>query len=233
MMYPVLQRLSTAWLLLGVLLASACSSQQPSLRSASGQPVDFSGHWELNYGQSDNIQARLNALVRELRKQSERRGAGGEVGGASISVGGGGANSGASVIGLAQMADMITQSQLLTIDQDEEGIQVKREGNFALDCQFVGESAYRVDSPLGRELCGWDGHQLVFTLLLPEGLSIRHRLTLSPDGQSMNIASTVVSDRVSQPFTLSRVYRRFDPAAAGYHCKMTLTRGRVCTTEAQ
>ncbi|MBN7798654.1 hypothetical protein [Parahaliea mediterranea] len=233
MIAPLLQRLLTACLLAAMLLAGACANPQAPLRGDNGQPADFSGHWELNYGQSDNIQARLNALMRELRRQNERRGAGGEVGGALISVGGGGANSGASVFGLAQMADLITRSPQLIIDQDEEGIQVKREGNFALDCQFVGDSAYRVDSPLGRELCGWDGHQLVFTLLLPEGLSIRHRLTLSPDARSMNIASTVVSDQVSQPFTLNRVYSRFDPAAAGYHCKMTLTRGRVCTTEAQ
>lgn len=228
MRYPLPIVCFLAGLLPGLL--GACSSQQPALAGESGQPVNFSGHWELNYGQSDDLQARLNALVRELRRESERRGAPGEVGGPAISIGGGG-NSNASVIGLARMADLITRSPLVTIEQDSEGIQVKREGNFALDCQFVGESAYRVESPLGRELCGWDGHQLVFTLLLPEGLSIRHRLTLSEDGQYMNIASTVVSDQVSQPFTLNRVYNRFDPGAKGYHCKMTVTRGRVCTTE--
>lgn len=215
------------------LTLGACSQQQAPLRAQSKQPVNFSGHWELDYAQSDNLQARLNALVRELRKQNERRGASGEIGGGPALVVGGVGNSGDSIIGLARMADLITQSALLTVSQDAEGIKVKREGNFALDCQFTGDTAYRVDSPLGRELCGWDGHQMVFTLLLPEGLSIRHRLTLSPDRQHMNIASTVISDRVSEPFTLNRVYNRFDPATTGYHCKMTLTRGRVCTTESQ
>ncbi|MFV0276414.1 MAG: hypothetical protein ACK5HY_04415 [Parahaliea sp.] len=221
-----------AGLLLAVLL-SACSSQGqlPKLSGESRQPVDFSGSWERNYGQSDDIQARLNALVRELRRQAERRSGPGEAGGSGISIGGG--NSGASVIGLARMADMITQSTLLTIAQDEEGIQVEREGDFALDCQFAGPEAYRKDSPLGRELCGWDGHQLVFTLLLPGGLSIRHRLTLSADRQYLNVATTVVSDQVSYPFTLNRVYDRFVPGSTGYRCEMTVTRGRVCTTEAQ
>ncbi|GAB3276687.1 hypothetical protein [Parahaliea aestuarii] len=221
-----------ALLFSSLLLLSACAEQQPRLAGESrGQPVDFSGHWEMNYAQSDNIQARLNALVRELRKENERRSAaGGEVGGPAIAIGG--ANSGASVMGLAQMADMITQSALVTIDQDSQGIQVKREGNFALDCQFTGPDAYRLDSPFGRELCGWDGHQLVFTLLLPDGLSIRHRLTLSPDRQNMNIATTVLSDQVSQPFTLNRVYTRFEPGSSGFRCEMTVTRGRVCTTEA-
>ena len=213
-------------------LGSGCSSAPTQLGGKNQQPVNFSGDWEMNYAQSDNIQARLNTLVRELRKQAERRGSpGGEVSGPGITIGGG--NAGASVIGLAQMADLVTQSSLLNIKQDEEGIQVKREGNFALDCQFVGDSAYRVDSPLGSERCGWVGHQLAFTLYLPEGLSIRHLLTLSPDRQQMNIASTVVSDQVSIPFTLNRVYSRFDPANQGYHCKMTVTRGRVCTTESR
>ncbi|TXS95673.1 hypothetical protein FV139_07330 [Parahaliea maris] len=232
MMSPPTESYITALLLALTLALAGCTSTEPSLSGSSRQPVDFSGHWEMNYAQSDNIQARLNSLVRELRKQSERRGAAhGEVGGPAISIGG--TNNGASVIGLAQMADMITQSAVVIIDQDDEGIQVKREGNFALDCQFAGPDAYRVDSPLGRELCGWDGHQLVFTLLLPDGLSIRHRLTRSEDGQQLNIATTVVSDQVSYPFTLNRVFTRFEPGSAGYRCEMTVTRGRVCTTEAE
>lgn len=218
----------------GLLLALTGCAQTPQLSPtpvSGGAPVDFSGDWELNYAQSDNIQARLNGLVRELRKQNERASRAGEAGGPVISVGGN--DSGASVIGLAQMADLITQSTLLKVEQNPDAIQVKREGNFALDCHFTGSGAYRVDSPLGRELCGWDGHQLVFTLLLPEGLSIRHRLTLSNDRQQMQIASTVVSDQVSVPFTLNRVYSRFDPAASGFRCEQTLTRGKVCTTESR
>lgn len=232
MMSPPTKPSVTAALLALVLTLCACAGSEPRLSGSARQPVDFSGHWEMNYAQSDNIQVRLNALVRELRKQSERRGATrSEIGGPAIAIGGG--YSGASVIGLAQMADMITQSAVVIIDQDDEGIEVKREGNFALDCQFAGPDAYRVDSPLGRELCGWDGHQLVFTLLLPDGLSIRHRLTRSQDGQQLNIATTVVSDQVAYPFTLNRVFTRFEPGAAGYRCEMTVTRGRVCTTEAK
>ncbi len=219
-------------LCLGLGLA-ACSQQPINLQPQSNsQPVDFSGHWEMNYAQSDDIRAEVNGLVREVRKQAQRRAAVADVGGALVNVGGGG-GMGESVIALAQMADMITQSALMTITQDDEAIKVEREGDFALDCQFVGDQAYATDSPLGRERCGWDGHQLVFTLFLPDGLSIRQRMTLSPDREQLNVATTVVSSQVSQPFTLNRVYNRYDPAEAGFHCKMTLTRGRVCTTEAQ
>jgi hypothetical protein len=218
-------------LLLALSLLGGCAQRGAALSPQARQPVDFSGHWELDYGQSDNIQARLNTLVRELHKRSERQAAlKGDLAGPAFVVGGQGA---APVIALAQMAELVSRAPLLDVAQDEQGILVKREGDFALDCRFLGARAHWEESMLGRELCGWDGHQLVFTLLLPEGLSIRHRLTLSPDGQQMNVASTVASDQVVYPFTLNRVYQRFDPAATGFHCEQTLTRGRVCTTEGQ
>ena len=229
-----------ALVLLSVLLFSACGGEE--VRKAQPIPVsnvdmvDFSGNWELDYGKSDNIQAKLNAMVRELRRQAERRAraqqrGSNERGSGSIAVGN--SNSGASVIGLAQMADMITQSQLLEIEQSENDIRVDREENFALTCEFFDDKPMVVENPLGTETCGWVGHQLLFRILLPEGLSIQHVLTRSPTGDQMSIATTVVSDRVTTPFTLNRVYRRFEPGSSGYTCEVTLTKGRVCTTEAK
>lgn len=218
-----------------VLLLAACASQEQRLPAASRTGVDFSGSWSLDYGQSDNIQVRLNGLVRELQREAERRAqaAGNERRGpgAALMLGSSGTDSGASVIGLAQMADLVSKSQLLDIEQDARQIRVRREGGFALDCDFHDGRPTVVETPLGSELCGWDGHQLMFLLALPEGLSIRHRLTLGPDGEMLNVATTVSSDRVSYPFTLNRVYRRMDPEAHGFSCEQTLTRGKVCTTE--
>ena len=220
-----------------VLLLAACGSQEQRQPVASRTGVDFSGSWSLDYGQSDNIQVRLNGLVRELQREAERRAqaAGGELRGpgAALMVGSPGTDSGASIIGLAQMADLVSKSQLLDIEQDASQIRVRREGDFALDCDFHDGRPTVVETPLGSELCGWDAHQLFFVLALPEGLSIRQRLTLGPDGQMLNIATTVSSDRVSYPFTLNRVYRRMDPEAHGFSCEQTLTRGKVCTTEAR
>ena len=195
--------------------------------------VDFSGSWEMDYSKSDNIQARLNSMVRELQRQAERRAqrGGNERGAGTISVGN--SNTGATVIGLAQMADMITQSPLLEIKQSENDIRVKREENFALTCEFFDDKPMVLENPLGTETCGWVGHQLLFRILLPEGLSVQHVLTRSPTGEQMSIATTVVSDRVTTPFTLNRVYRRFEPGSSGYTCEVTLSKGRVCTTEAQ
>lgn len=214
--------------LLILVLLPGCSEQPRPLETRSTGPVNFSGAWELDYSQSDNLQARLNALVRELQRQSVPSGYQQP---AAVSIGSSGHNSGASIIGLAQMAEYITRSQLLEITQGEHDILVKREENFALGCEFHPGRTYTLETPLGREACGWDGHQLLFRVFLPEGLTIQHRLTLDPAGDRLNIATTLVSDRVSRPFTVNRVYNRYDPTADGISCTLTLTRGRVCTTE--
>ena len=122
---------------------------------------------------------------------------------------------------------------MLEIEQDEHKIRVKREEDFALSCEFYPGQYHTVETPLGREICGWDRHQLIFRIMLPEGLGIQHVLSLGPDGQWLNIATTVTSDRVTSPFTVNRVYARYQPQDTGYSCKMTISRGRVCTTESQ
>ena len=215
---------------------AGCAEQDRRAGGAAGAAAvtagaDLAGAWELDYGQSDNIQAELNTLVRQLRREAERRAnARGDNRSGAMAVGSAAADTGASIIGLARMADYITESQLLDIQQGPTDILVKREENFALTCEFHGEESREVRNPLGREICGWDDHQLVFWILLPEGLKINHRFSLGPSGERLNIATTVYSDRVSYPFTLNRVYNRYDPDSEGYSCEQTLTRGKVCTT---
>jgi hypothetical protein len=218
---------------------SACSSppaKKPALQGSNTKAVDFSGSWELDYGQSDNTQEKLDSIVRKLNREAERRAQGnmrqGPVGGGMI-IGGANGNSGSSVLGLVRMADMITQSSLLDIEQNAHKIRVKREADSDLTCEFYAGKMRTVETPFGTEICGWKGHQLVFKLLLPGGLSIQHVMTKGANGQKLNIATTVVSDLVSFPFTLNRVYNRFVPGDSGYRCEMTLTRGRVCTTESR
>jgi len=224
-----------ALLLTSCLLLASCSSggsrpKKAVLQGQSSGDVDFTGSWEMDYAQSDNIQTKLDSMVRELQRQADRRSQGGNQG--AMMVGGsGGANSAPSLIGLARMSDLITRSPLLKIKQREHDIKIKREENFALTCEFYAGQYKSVETPLGTEICGWNGHQLVFKILLPDGLSIQHVMTIASYGGKLNIATTVVSDQVSYPFTLNRVYNRFVPGSSGYSCKMTLTKGRVCSTQ--
>ncbi len=213
---------------------AACGTQKrqgSTKHEGNTQSVDLSGHWELNYSKSDNIQAQLNIMVRELRRRQERRaqGRGDSRAGPAVSMGG--SDTSASVIGLARMADLVTQSQLLEVEQETFKIRIDREDNFALTCEYYPGQPVLTKNPLGNEICGWDDHQLVFRLMLPEGLIIQHRLTLGAEGEHLNIATTVYSDQVSYPFTLNRVYNRYEPSNTGISCEITLTRGKVCTTE--
>jgi hypothetical protein len=189
----------------------------------------------MDYGQSDNTQEKLDSMVRELNRDAQRRAQQGGMqqgafgGGMVINSSGG--NSGSSIMGLVRMADLITQSPLLEITQDTHKIRVKREADFDLTCEFYPGELNRVETPFGTEICGWNGHQLVFKLLLPDGLSIQHVMTMGAAGQKLNIATTVVTSQVSFPFILNRVYNRFEPGQSGYKCEVTLTKGTVCTTE--
>ena len=233
---PNLKFKLVAVLLSSCLALASCSGggssrKKTELQGQSSEPVDFAGSWELDYSQSDNIQTKLDSMARELRRDAERRAQGSNQG--AISVGGSGYNSAPSVIGLARMSDLITRSPLLKIEQSDHEIKVKREENFALGCEFYAGQYSSIETPLGTEICGWNGRQMVFKILLPEGLSIQHVMTLASYGGKLNIATTVVSDQVSYPFTLNRVYNRFVPGASGYSCTVTLTKGKVCTTKAK
>ncbi len=217
-------------------MTAACSSGKTRpLQSQPDNvaPVSYAGFWELSLGKSDNIQAKLDTLVRELVERAQRQAQGkGDRGGGMV-VGGSGANSGPSIIGLAKMADLVTRSQLLEIEQDKNAILIKREDNFALTCEFYRGPSEARETPYGTEVCGWDSRQLLFRMYLPDGLSIQHRVSLGASGDRLNIATTIYSDQVSYPFTLSRVYNRYDPDRGGIRCEMTLTRGKVCTTESR
>ncbi len=227
--YPLVQLLSSL-ALTGLLLAGC--GQSPERVPVSAQPeVNMSGAWQVDYSESENIRESYDALIRDLQRRASRQQRGMSQGGGTLAVGGGSASAGASVYALARMAEIVTEPQLLDITQSDGRINIKREGSFALDCEYHSAQLDRRVSPLGSEICGWDGHQLLFQISLPEGLSIQHRFTLGPDGERIKVATTLRSSGVSQPFTLDRVYRRYDPEADGIRCTQTLTSGRVCTTE--
>ena len=228
MSYLRIHRDTLCALLALFLLAGCGSSPEPRPREKTAAAVDFSGAWEVDYSQSENIRESLEVLLRELQRQAERQSRNMQQGGGTLSVN---ANSGASLYALARMAEIVTEPQLLDISQSETEVTVKREGSFALHCEFHPGQLHTLESSLGSEICGWDGHQLIFQIFLPDGLAIYHRLTLGPEGERLQIATTLRSDQVSWPFTIDRVYRRYDPNSTGIRCKQTLTKGKVCTTE--
>jgi hypothetical protein len=220
-------------LLIGTSLLLGCSQSSTQRKvAARDTSVDFSGSWEMDYGASDNVDDRLQSIYNELRRQAERRarrGDGGGNRGSSLNMGTPEGQSMSRIVDLARMADYITTSQILTIEQSDIEITVEREDNFALGCTFADDTPEPVFNELGSELCGWDAHQLVFIISLPDGLRVNHRMSLAPDRQKLHIATSVSNSRSSQPFTLDRVYYRFNPLPPDYDCEYTLSKGNVCS----
>ena len=202
---------------------TACSTD-PVQPEYAPDPVDLTGNWELDYGSSDNLQAQFNGMLRNLNRQQARAG-GGERGAVAVNN-----SSRQALLGLAQMAELVTQTQLMEIDQDRVSIDIEREDTFSLSCDYAAGMIQRQDYGVGAERCFWDGNQLVFEIRLPDGLDIVHRFSASSDRESLAVVTTLFSSQVSTPFSVRRIYRRFDPSRSPYRCTETLTRGRVCTT---
>ena len=191
--------------------------------------VDFSGSWERDYSRSDNINERLQAMYREWRRAAERR--------ANLNSRGRGAGSAVAIdsnpkgfnalVATAQLAELITESQVLEIEQSDSDIEIKRDGSFALTCVFSEGEPQVVLDELGSEICGWDVNDLMFRIRLPDGLNIHHRVTMSADGERLRVATTVDSNRAA-PFSVKRFYYRFNPVPEDYSCEYTLSKGTVC-----
>ncbi len=220
LIHPCLQTLSA--LGGGLLLALCLAFSAPA-----AAVVDFSGHWERDYRLSDDVNEEFKSHYQRLQREAERRAQSMDRGVSSPRMNYGSGNV-ASLVGLARMADLITDVELLEIIQDASRVEVDREGSFALVCDFNGDAPQVHSDPFGKEICGWDDHQLVIKIVLPDGLTVIHRFTLAQRKDKLNIATTVYSDRVSRPFTLDRVYRRYEPAEEDYRCEETLSRGKVC-----
>jgi hypothetical protein len=209
-----------------LVLLGACGGE-PARRQPVASVMDFSGHWEMDYGRSDDVDTKLQLMYREWRRLMEKRANGDRRGlrGPALNVDAG--QSFTPVIALARFADFITDSQVLDIEQTNIDIEIRRENTFALTCVFSENEPVTVVDELGSEICGWDAHQLVFHIRMPDGLDIRHRVTMSSARDRLRIATTVNSSSSPQ-FTLNRFYFRFNPLPENYSCEYTLSKGNVC-----
>lgn len=216
--------------LLPTFLLAACASQEPvqPLPEEDGdfQVVDMSGNWEKDYQLSDDFDTEFNLYLfdiqRKLNAQADSLNRNVPFGVTP------GAGSMETIVGLARFTEEITRMPVLQIDQDRSRVQIDRENDFALLCEFFNRQTAVTETPFGQEQCGWNGDQLLFLLTLQSGLSIYYQVTLSPDGRQLNITTTVTSDQVSTPMTISNYYRRYDIPENDIDCILTLTRNNVC-----
>lgn len=190
----------------------------------SGTLTDFSGHWEKNYQLSDDFNTRFQLYVADIQRRFTQ--------GGSLEQGGVGAGRGANtdaINGLARFAEELTRMPLLDIVQDEQHIDIERQDDFNLRCQYNDRLYVQSSNAFGNDLCDWTQERLLFQMRLAGGLEISHQLSLSPDNAMLNVTTTVSSDTVNVPVVISNYYTRYTPPDDNFNCQLTLTRNTVCS----
>jgi hypothetical protein len=224
----MLERIS---MLISCLMMVACSQQPVVVEEVryfeEAMPVDFSGSWERDYARDDQVNAVLREAYNRLaRSTPDQRYPGAPPPGVSAPS----TRDAESLFALARLAEEITRPDELMISQNDHEISVARKDDFSLQCAFYDGVAASIENPYGTEICGWDGRQLVSHLILPDGLQVTHRFTISTDGQQMRVVTTVASSSSRVPFTIRRFYRKFSRPRSGFNCIETLSMKRVCST---
>ena len=211
-----------------VVLSLGCSSdpvKQEITRVAS--PVDMSGHWEMDYAKSDNLQDQLNAIARQIRREAARRE---QLAKEGRGFAGAPLPGQRDLITLARLAEIITEPTLLDVVQAAGRTRVKRENSFALVCETDGSAISVTTDLLGEQRCGWDGSQLFFMLTLQEGLEVTHRLSHSEQSDTLLLVTSVDTPNTKFPLVVSQFFKRYDPESLGFKCERSLTKGKICTT---
>ena len=190
-------------------------------------PVDMTGHWELDYAKSDNLQDQLNSVARQIRREAARRE---QLAKEGRGFAGGPLPGRRDLITLARLAEIITEPTLLEVIQAEGRMRVKRDNSFALVCETDGSTISVTTDLLGEQRCGWDSSQLFFMLNLQEGMEVTHRLSLSGEGDVLLLVTSVETPDTSLPLIVSQFFTRYDPEDLGFRCERSLTKGKICTT---
>ena len=211
-----------------LVLVAGCNTdpvKQEITRVAS--PVDMTGHWELDYAKSDNLQDQLNSVARQIRREAARRE---QLAKEGRGFAGGPLPGRRDLITLARLAEIITEPTLLEVIQAEGRMRVKRDNSFALVCETDGSTISVTTDLLGEQRCGWDSSQLFFMLNLQEGMEVTHRLSRSGEGDVLLLVTSVETPDTSLPLIVSQFFTRYDPEDLGFRCERSLTKGKICTT---
>ena len=191
-------------------------------------PVVMTGHWEIDFARSDNLQDQLGSIARRVQREAVRRARLAEEG---RGYAGSPLPDQSDLVTLARLAEIITEPVLLEVIQNDARIRVKRDKSFALVCEYDGSGLSITVDTLGIQRCGWDGDQLFFVMELEEGLDVTHRLSRSDKTDMLLLVTSVETTSTRFPIVVSQYFTPYDPDALGYRCERSLTRGKVCSTQ--
>lgn len=224
--YPVL-----AMLLLNSLPATVHAADDPVLRdpavSGSDLPLRplFAGSWQKDFARSDKWEEEVQRIIDQLNREMQRQQGRGDAGAVGMS---GSRRGVGNLVAHARLAELITRQTTMRISQSGNEVRIERQGDAALVCSTLTDIENTFSSAHGSELCGWDRLQLVFQIMLAEGVLIEHRFSVDPSGEELSML-TSVSSRGSTPFNLMTFYTRYEAPEDGINCVQTLSRGLVCS----
>ncbi len=206
-----------------------CATVEEPKPAEQPEPVaviaDLGGSWERDFSRDDDVNATLQRAYRILARSIADQQRYGGPGPSGLPTG-----EARSLVALARLVEMITRPTVLKISQDDEHVLVHRKDDFSLSCDFSGPGGASERSSFGSEYCAWQGGDLVSLNVLPGGLRIEHRFTLSEDGYRLRVITTASSPQTRTPFSLRRFYRKFEEPAPAYECVETFSMKRVCST---
>jgi len=197
--------------------------------------LDFSGSWEKDFRRSDNWEDELSRTLR-IRQESAARqqsspGSSRSRSAPPISIGNvnlpRSRGRGANIVDLARLAEYISRHSTLDITQTRDEIKIERSGEAALICGVEYEMQRTFANEHGVEVCGWDGQQLVFQIMLPDDLIIMHRFTVSSNQLVLNLLTSIYS-KGGEPFNLIQAFNKYEAPRDEFNCIQTLSRGQVC-----
>ena len=217
-------------MLLVLVSLGGCASQPeiPKRLPNSGKAVNLAGNWEVDFKLTENSQEKLLYLYEiatsQIRQEQKRRDnrdslAGRQMVQQSIDDLG-------DLIKLGTLADTMNQSNVLRIEQGEDYVLIKREDDFALNCEL---SLSIPDLSSGQEWCGFDNRgKLIFVSRLPQGLDIVHEFVLSADTERLSATTTVKTPALANSYSITRIYMPFEQGSSSYNCQFTLEKKKTC-----
>ncbi|MEX0965139.1 MAG: hypothetical protein WDZ52_13975 [Pseudohongiellaceae bacterium] len=229
----ILVGVATVFLILSV--AARGQDSLPQLDLDLPLRLDFSGSWEKDFARSDNWEDELSRTLRVRQESAARQqsspGSSRIPSVPPISVGNinlpRSRGRGANIVDLARLAEYISRQNTLRIVQTRDEIRIERSGEADLVCGVEYKLQQTFSSAHGVEVCGWDGQQLVFQIMLPDDLIIMHRFTVSSNQRVLNLLTSVYSKR-GDPFNLRLAFNKFEAPREEFNCIQTLSRGQVC-----
>lgn len=216
----------------GPLSAQATATAQPLAQGGPGastpQPSrpDFTGHWRLNAGVSDDPEARIKAAMKSMREAAGAgRGMGGGGGrqggrggrhGGQAGQGGAGGMGGRGGMAPGEMAALAVRPARLDIQHAEPTLVITNENEQSerLFTDFRGASVSANDpEPQRVAVAGWEGADLVVETRVSGGARLIRNYHLDPvTGQLM--ISTAVDHPELKMIAYRLVYDRQPPAAS-------------------